>query len=98
MKWLALLGASPAVLSSAALYINCGLWVVLGGLGKPFRANPYLNPFVFGFNLNSVLNDVGMILFGLRDNQEGHVRNNSCALYDCFCPQNWAGVGVACVG
>lgn len=61
-KWLALLGASLAVISSSALYINGGLWVVLGDHGKPFYANPYLNVLVFGVNLDSVLNDVGMLL------------------------------------
>jgi hypothetical protein len=61
-KWLTLLGASLAVLSSTALYINAGLFVMLGDYGKPFYANPYLNIMVFGFNLDSVLNDVGMLL------------------------------------
>ena len=64
-KWLTLVGASLTVLSSTAMYINGGLWVgnlVLGGSGKPFFANPHLNPFVFGFNLDSVLNDVGVLL------------------------------------
>jgi hypothetical protein len=35
---------------------------VLGGNGKPFWANPYLNVMVFGINLDSVLNDIGMLL------------------------------------
>jgi hypothetical protein len=61
-KWLTLVGASLAVLSSTAMYINSGLSVVLGGWGKPLWANPYLNPNVFGYNLDSVLNDVGMLL------------------------------------
>jgi hypothetical protein len=61
-KWLTLLGASLAVISSTALYINLGLYVVLGGAGKPFWANPYLNVLVFGINLDSVLNDIGMLL------------------------------------
>jgi hypothetical protein len=61
-KWLTLVGASLAVLSSTALYINFGLFILLGRTGKPFYANPYLNPMVFGFNLDSVLNDVGMLL------------------------------------
>jgi hypothetical protein len=58
-KWL---GASLAVLSSTAVYINFGLHVVLYGPGNPFTANPYLHPVVFGLNLDSVLNDVGMLL------------------------------------
>ena len=61
-KWLTLFGTSLAVLSSSALYINGGLYVVLGDFGNPFLANIYLNPFVFGINLDSVLNDVGVLL------------------------------------
>jgi hypothetical protein len=61
-KWLTLLGAGLAVLSSTAMYINYGLFIVLGDYGKPFYANPYLNLFVFGINLDSILNDVGMLL------------------------------------
>jgi hypothetical protein len=61
-KWMTLAGASLAVVSSTALYINAGLFIVLGGYGKPFYANPYLHVNVFGMNLDSVLNDVGMLL------------------------------------
>jgi hypothetical protein len=61
-KWLTLLGASLAVLSSTALYINGGLWALLGGFGTPYWVNPYLHIFVFGINLDSVLNDVGVLL------------------------------------
>ena len=61
-KWLTLVGASLAVISSTAFYINCGLFVVLGDYGKPFYANPYLHVMVFGINLDSVLNDIGMLL------------------------------------
>jgi hypothetical protein len=61
-KWLTLLGASLTVLSSTAMYINLGLGIVLGGPGKLFYANSYLNISVFGINLDSVLNDVGMLL------------------------------------
>ena len=61
-KWLTLLGASLAVISSTAFYINFGLFVVLGDFGKPFYANPYLHVLVFGINLDSVLNDIGMLL------------------------------------
>jgi hypothetical protein len=61
-KWLTLLGASLAVLSSTAMYINLGLFTGQSGPGKSFHANPYLNPNVFGINLDSVLNDVGMLL------------------------------------
>jgi hypothetical protein len=65
LVWLTLVGvvgACLAVLSSTALYINVGLMVVLGGHGKLFYANPYLNVSVLGFNLDSVLNDIGMLL------------------------------------
>jgi hypothetical protein len=61
-KWLTLAGSSLAVISSTALYINFGLWVVLAEYGKPFLANPYLNVVVFGINMDSVLNDIGMLL------------------------------------
>jgi hypothetical protein len=61
-KWLTLAGSSLAVISSTALYINFGLRVVLGEYGKPFFTNPYLNVMVFGINLDSVLNDIGMLL------------------------------------
>jgi hypothetical protein len=39
-----------------------GLFVVLGDYGNPFWANPYLNINVFAINLDSVLNDIGMLL------------------------------------
>jgi hypothetical protein len=58
-KWLALSGASLAVLSSTALYINFLLFIVLGG---KWLNNPYLSVYVFGINLGSVLNDVGLLL------------------------------------
>jgi hypothetical protein len=61
-KWLTFLGASLAVISSTAFYINIVLYVVLGDYGKPFYANPYLHVMVFGINLDSVLNDIGMLL------------------------------------
>jgi hypothetical protein len=61
-KWMTLAGASLAVVSSTALYINIGLFIVLGDHGKPFYANPYLHVYVFGFNQDSAMNDVGMLL------------------------------------
>ena len=61
-KWLTLLGGSLAVISSTALYINGGLFVVLGEEGKQFYTNPHLQVMVFGVNLDSVLNDIGMLL------------------------------------
>jgi hypothetical protein len=64
-KWMTLFGASLAVLSSTALYINVLLSAFLGGGaggGSPWQASPYLNSFVFGINLDSMLNDLGMLL------------------------------------
>jgi hypothetical protein len=61
-KWMTLAGASLAVLSSTALYITAFLWSVLGAPGNWWHASPYLNVWVFGMNLDSVLNDVGMLL------------------------------------
>jgi hypothetical protein len=61
-KRMTLLGASLAVLSSTAFYINGGLYAVLGDYGNPYYASPYLNFLVFGINLDSVLNDIGMLL------------------------------------
>jgi hypothetical protein len=57
-----LLGASLAVVSSTALCVNTGMFFVLGGMGTPFWANSYLHVLVFGMNLDSVLNDIGMLL------------------------------------
>jgi hypothetical protein len=58
-KWLTLSGASLAVLSSTALYINVFLALMLGGT---WYSSPYSNFFVFGMNLDSMLNDLGMLL------------------------------------
>jgi hypothetical protein len=57
-----LLGASLAVVSSTALHVNMGMLLVLRGPGTPFQTNPCLNAMVFGINLDSVLNDLGMLL------------------------------------
>jgi hypothetical protein len=61
-KWMALLGASLAVVSLTALYINMGMFFILGSTGTLFWAKPYLNIMVFGINLGSVLNDISMLL------------------------------------
>ena len=50
------------MLSSTALYIDALLWIMLGQIGNRWYANPYLNIAVFGVNLDSVLNDLGMLL------------------------------------
>ena len=60
-KWMTLLGASLAVVSSTALYINA-IFFNFGDVGTPLWANPYLSISVFGINLDSVLNDIGMLL------------------------------------
>ena len=61
-KWMTLTGSTLAVVSSSALYVNTILYMFLGERGNQFRVNPYLNYNVFGLNLDSVLNDVGILL------------------------------------
>ena len=61
-KWMTLLGTILAVLSSTVLYANMVMCNVMGEPGNVWWTNPYLNYGVFGINLDSVLNDVGMIL------------------------------------
>jgi hypothetical protein len=63
-KWMTLSGGGLAVLSSTALYTSAILCIVLGRLyvKSPFWINPCLNFMVFGVNLDSVLNDLGMLL------------------------------------
>jgi hypothetical protein len=48
-----------AVFSSTILYINAILFTVVQG---PFMTNPWLNPIVFGSNLDSICNDIGLLL------------------------------------
>ena len=62
LKWLTLAGTSPAVVSSTALHVNVILFMALSGRGKPFYSNPYLNVSVFGINMDSTLNNLGMLL------------------------------------
>ena len=57
-----LTGSTLVVISSIATYINFLFFAVWGDYGKPFWANPYLHPFVFGLNAVAVLNNVGMLL------------------------------------
>jgi hypothetical protein len=61
-KWMTLTGSTLAVLSSSALYVNGILWMFLGERGNWFFNSPYLNYQVFGMNLDSVLNDIGLLL------------------------------------
>ena len=52
-KWMTLMGSTLAVVSS---------FLFLGERGNQFHVSPYLNYLVFGVNLDSVLNDIGMFL------------------------------------
>jgi hypothetical protein len=61
-KWMTLTGSTLAVVSSSLLYVNAILYAFLGEMGNQFHVSPYLNHFVFGINLDSVLNNVGMLL------------------------------------
>ena len=61
-KWMTLAGSALAVLSSSVLYVNVVLSMFLGERGNKWHTSPYLNYWVFGLNLDSVLNDVGMLL------------------------------------
>ena len=56
-----LIGATMASLGSTALYVNIIVWA-LSSRGDPSWSNPYLNPFVFGGNVTSIINDVSMVL------------------------------------
>jgi hypothetical protein len=58
-KWTTLAGATIAVISSTVLYINVILWAAMP---DTFTPSPWLYPFVFMGNLDSVLNDFGMLL------------------------------------
>ena len=61
-KWMTLTGSTLAVVSSSALYVNMILYMFLGEMGNQLHTSPYLHYGVFGMNLDSVLNDVGMLL------------------------------------
>jgi hypothetical protein len=58
MKWMNLVGSTAAVASSTALYVMGTLAFVVG---KHFWSNPWLNAFVFGKNMDSVVNDFAMM-------------------------------------
>jgi hypothetical protein len=60
-KWMAFFGATLSVVSSTLLYVNLLLCVIGGGLGSQHDRNPWSNPNVFGINMDSICNDVGMI-------------------------------------
>ena len=61
-KWMTLMGSTLAVVSSSVLYVNIVFFLFLVERGNQFHVSPYLNYLVFGVNLDSVLNDIGMFL------------------------------------
>jgi hypothetical protein len=60
-KWMTAFGVTLSVLSSTLLCVNFMLWVFAGGNGSQCSGSPWLNTWVFGGNLDSICNDVGMI-------------------------------------
>jgi hypothetical protein len=58
-KHLTLAGASLAVISSTLLYANLIMAVIVRGI---FITSPWLNPLVLACNLDSICNDVGLLL------------------------------------
>ena len=62
-KWMTLIGSTIAVASSTVAYVNAILCFTSGSSADSvFWANPWLNVLVFGSNLDSILNDVGMFI------------------------------------
>jgi hypothetical protein len=61
-KRLALGGTMLAVTSSSLLYLNAVLQLLWDVKGSIFTRSPWLNVFVFGVSLDSILNDIGMII------------------------------------
>jgi hypothetical protein len=60
-KWVTLIGSTLSVVSSSLLYINFILFSVLGE-GSQFWNSHWLNVFVFGAAMDSICNDVGLLL------------------------------------
>jgi hypothetical protein len=60
-KWWTLVGSTLTVVSSTILYIMMVLQLVWGGRDGELRRNKWLNVFVLGVNLNSILNTIGMV-------------------------------------
>ena len=58
-KWMTFFGATLSVVSSTLLYVNL-LLLIFGSFSR-YERNPWLNPWVFGMNVDSICNDVGMI-------------------------------------
>jgi hypothetical protein len=55
-KWHTLVGSTLVVVSSTLLYINAVCCIVIGW------SSAWLNILVFGINLDSILNDIGMVI------------------------------------
>ena len=61
-KYMTMFGATLSVLSSTLLYVNFLLWAFAGGRsGSQYDRSPWLHFMVFGVNMDSICNDVGMI-------------------------------------
>jgi len=57
-KWLTLVGSTLIVASSTGLYVNAVLFMLLS---SRFMRSSWLNIFVYGGNMDSIVNDVGML-------------------------------------
>jgi hypothetical protein len=60
-KWWTLLGSTLAVASSTILYVMIVLQLLWGGPDGEMWRNEWLNVFVLGVNMNSILKTVGMV-------------------------------------
>jgi hypothetical protein len=60
-KWLTLVGSTLALASSTGLYLVMALQFAWGGPDGELWKNKWLNAFVLGVNLNSILGTIGMI-------------------------------------
>jgi hypothetical protein len=84
-KWTTFAGVTLAVLSSSLLYLNGVLWTAVPAT---FGPSAWLNPLVFMVNVDSVLNDVSMLLVSgllqncLRRGGVGISPNGSCRSAD----------------
>jgi hypothetical protein len=58
-KWHTLVGSTIVVVSSTVLYINGLFSFTMGG---SFNKSPWLSVVVFGINLGSILNNIGMVV------------------------------------
>lgn len=61
MKYEVVFGSGISVVSSTLLYINCLVFLMRSDYFEN-RGSWALHPLIFGFNLDSILNDVGMLL------------------------------------